>query len=73
MPEQAAPAMDAGVAPPADKAAVRMDAAARRKAEMDAKMAARQKEAADRRARAKAKAAAMKAGGDAAAMEYPAA
>lgn len=39
----------------------KMDAAARRKAELDAKMAARQREAEERRAKAKARAAALKA------------
>lgn len=49
--------MDAGV----NKAEVRMDAAAARKAEMDAKMQQRNAEAQERRDRAKAKAAALKA------------
>eukprot|EP00931_Biecheleriopsis_adriatica_P100080 TRINITY_DN7508_c0_g1_i1.p1 TRINITY_DN7508_c0_g1~~TRINITY_DN7508_c0_g1_i1.p1 ORF type:complete len:1325 (-),score=183.01 TRINITY_DN7508_c0_g1_i1:45-4019(-) len=44
-----------------DKAATRMDAAAQRRADLDAKMQARQREAEERRAKAKAKAAALKA------------
>lgn len=45
--------------------------AARRKAELDAKMAARQQEAAEKRAKAKAKAAALKAAAAAGAVPDP--